>query len=41
MRYGIALGSNLGDRLTHLRRAVEAMLQRIPGAQLIAAAPVV
>jgi 2-amino-4-hydroxy-6-hydroxymethyldihydropteridine diphosphokinase len=40
MRYGIALGSNLGDRLEHLRFAVQAILQRIPNARLTAAAPV-
>ena len=40
MRYGIALGSNLGDRLVHLRNAVEAMRQRLPKFVLTATAPI-
>jgi 2-amino-4-hydroxy-6-hydroxymethyldihydropteridine diphosphokinase len=36
----IALGSNLGDRLLHLRQAVRRMLERLPRARLKAAAPV-
>ena len=40
MRYGIALGSNLGDRLHHLQRSVALMLDRLPRAQLLDAAPV-
>jgi len=39
MRYGIALGSNLGDRLAHLRNAITAMRQCLPGFRLVAAAP--
>jgi 2-amino-4-hydroxy-6-hydroxymethyldihydropteridine diphosphokinase len=40
MLYGIALGSNLGDRLGYLRRAVAEIVMRINGARLVAAAPV-
>jgi 2-amino-4-hydroxy-6-hydroxymethyldihydropteridine diphosphokinase len=40
MNFGIALGSNLGDRLHHLQSAVEMILKGVPGAQLRAAAPV-
>jgi 2-amino-4-hydroxy-6-hydroxymethyldihydropteridine diphosphokinase len=40
MRYGIALGSNLGDRLGCLRKAVEEIVMRINRALLVAAAPV-
>ena len=36
----IALGSNIGDRLHHLRQAVRLMLERLPRGRLIAAAPV-
>jgi len=39
-RYVIALGSNLGARLDHLRKAVRLMLERLPDARLIAAGPV-
>ena len=39
MRYGIALGSNLGDRLVHLRNAVAAMPQLLPDFRIIATAP--
>lgn len=35
--YGIALGSNLNDRLGNLRLALALMLQRLPDARLIAA----
>ena len=37
---GIALGSNLGDRLDNLQRGLHEVLARIPGAVLLAAAPV-
>ncbi|HYF34756.1 MAG TPA: 2-amino-4-hydroxy-6-hydroxymethyldihydropteridine diphosphokinase [Prosthecobacter sp.] len=36
--FGIALGSNLGDREANLRRGVELLLQRIPAARLTAQA---
>jgi 2-amino-4-hydroxy-6-hydroxymethyldihydropteridine diphosphokinase len=36
--FGIALGSNLGDREANLRRGTELLLQRIPGARLAAQA---
>lgn len=34
--YGIALGSNLGDRAANLRRGVELLMQRVPGIRLVA-----
>lgn len=37
--YGIALGSNLGDRLQHIQQAVEKLLQAQPSSSLLAAAP--
>lgn len=40
MRYGIALGSNLGDRLGYLRDAVAAMQERLPGFRIKDTAPV-
>jgi 2-amino-4-hydroxy-6-hydroxymethyldihydropteridine diphosphokinase len=40
MRYGIALGSNLGDRLAHLRKAVVEIVMRINRSLLVAVAPV-
>ncbi|TDU73300.1 2-amino-4-hydroxy-6-hydroxymethyldihydropteridine diphosphokinase [Prosthecobacter fusiformis] len=36
--FGIALGSNLGDRQDHLQQGVEQLLMRIPGARLTAGA---
>lgn len=38
MAFGIALGSNLGDRESHLVRGVELLLQRLPEAVLLAGA---
>ncbi|MEN3941314.1 2-amino-4-hydroxy-6-hydroxymethyldihydropteridine diphosphokinase [Prosthecobacter sp. SYSU 5D2] len=38
LAFGIALGSNLGDRRVHLENAVDALLMRIPAARLAAAA---
>jgi 3-methyl-2-oxobutanoate hydroxymethyltransferase len=40
MRYGIALGSNLGDRLAHMQRGIAELLQRLPGSFVTAAAQV-
>lgn len=34
MHFGIALGSNLGDRAENLRRGVELVLERVAGASL-------
>lgn len=39
MNFGIALGSNLGDRLRHLRAAMEKVLSVSPAAELRAVAP--
>ena len=38
--YGIALGSNLGDRLAPFRLGLHEVLARLEGAHLVAAAPV-
>lgn len=40
LTYGLALGSNLGDRLFNLQRGLHELLARVPGAALLAAAPV-
>jgi 2-amino-4-hydroxy-6-hydroxymethyldihydropteridine diphosphokinase len=40
MKYGIALGSNLGDRLAHLKRAMGLILELPANVRLLAAAPV-
>lgn len=40
MIFGIALGSNLGDRADHLRHALQLLHERVPGLILRAAAPV-
>lgn len=40
MNYGIALGSNLGDRLWHLQEAVRRLLNAHFSMRLLAAAPV-
>ncbi len=37
--YGIALGSNVGDRLSCLRRGLKLLLEHAPQARLLAAAP--
>ncbi len=37
--YGIALGSNLGDRLWHFQQAVEKLSHTLPAARITAAAP--
>ncbi len=36
--FGIALGSNLGDRAAQLRRGVDLMLRRVPGSRIVAKA---
>ncbi len=36
MTFGIALGSNLGDRVANLRQGLELLLGRLPEAQLLA-----
>lgn len=40
MNFGIALGSNLGDRAENLRRGVELLRERVPGLVVRASAPV-
>lgn len=40
MIFGIALGSNLGDRAANLRRALHLLLHQVPGLVLRASAPV-
>lgn len=40
MNFGIALGSNLGDRAENLRRGVELLRERVPGLIVRASAPV-
>jgi 2-amino-4-hydroxy-6-hydroxymethyldihydropteridine diphosphokinase len=40
MHFGIALGSNLGDRAENIQRGIELLLARVPGIQLNASAPV-
>lgn len=39
MEIGLSLGSNLGDRLVHLRRAAQ-RIAALPGVRIVAAAPV-
>lgn len=40
MRFGIALGSNLGDRAENIRLGIERLLARVPNVVLSASAPV-
>jgi 2-amino-4-hydroxy-6-hydroxymethyldihydropteridine diphosphokinase len=40
MNYGIALGSNLGDRLGNLQQAVALLRARVSGTKIVAASPV-
>lgn len=40
MHFGIALGSNLGDRAENIRRGIELLLARVPNVTLSAEAPV-
>ncbi len=40
MNFGIALGSNLGDRAENIQRGIELLLARVPGVTLSASAPV-
>ena len=40
MTFGIALGSNLGDRAENIRRGIALLLERVPDIHLEASAPV-
>ena len=40
MNFGIALGSNLGDRAANIQRGIDLLLARVPGIRLTASAPV-
>ena len=40
MHFGIALGSNLGDRAANIQRGMDLLLANVPGIQLNASAPV-
>ena len=40
MNFGIALGSNLGDRAENMRRGIELLMARVPGVRLNASAQV-
>jgi 2-amino-4-hydroxy-6-hydroxymethyldihydropteridine diphosphokinase len=40
MNFGIALGSNLGDRAENMRRGIELLMACVPGIRLNASAPV-
>lgn len=40
MNFGIALGSNLGDRAENMRRGIELLMARVPGIRLHASAQV-
>ena len=40
MNFGIALGSNLGDRAANIQRGIDLLLARVPGIRLNASAPV-
>jgi 2-amino-4-hydroxy-6-hydroxymethyldihydropteridine diphosphokinase len=40
MHFGVALGSNLGDRAENIQRGIKLVLERVPGVKLSASAPV-
>lgn len=40
MNFGIALGSNLGDRAANIQHGIELLLARVPGIALSAKAPI-
>ncbi|MDB6005495.1 MAG: 7 8-dihydro-6-hydroxymethylpterin-pyrophosphokinae hppk [Prosthecobacter sp.] len=40
MIFGIALGSNLGDRAANIQRGIDLLLARVPGIHLAASAPI-